>query len=106
MSETNERSVASAGSVAVAWAAVWPEDGDGIDCGWVYDSEEDAIHAASGGDGIDGRRGVGAVVPLYRSPSLTDAERAAIAMAYGRLGVMPGNDDITGTLLALLSRTK
>ncbi len=117
MSDTNERSVASAGSVAIAWAAVWPEDGNGIDCGWVYDNEEDAIHAAAGGDGIDGRRGVGTVVPLYRSPTLTDAEREAVDTAEASLMRESTNRNTpepvrqrfgaaVNTLRGLLERTK
>lgn len=109
MSDTNERSVGSDGSVAIAWAAVWPEDGNGIDCGWVYDNEEDAIHAAAGGDGIDGRRGVGTVVPLYRSPTLTHAEREAIEAAIDRFrDWVNGTDDEERevTLRGLLERLK
>ena len=65
----------------VAWAAVWPDGG--VDCNWIYDSKEDAEWAASGGDHIDGRRGVGTVVPLYREPkpALTDEEREAVIWA-------------------------
>ena len=61
----------------VAWAAVWPDDGDGVDCNWIYSSREDAEWAALKGDNIDGRRGVGTVIPLYRQPqlTLTDEER-------------------------------
>ena len=102
-------SPASAGSVPVAWAAVWPEDGDGIDCGWVYDNEEDAIHAASGGDGIDGRRGVGTVVALYRSPTLTDAEREAVEQAAGVCELDATDErrlEIAATLRGLLERLK
>ena len=64
----------------VAWAAVWPDDGDGVDCNWIYSSREDAEWAALKGDNIDGRRGVGTVIPLYRQPqpTLTDEEREAV----------------------------
>ena len=64
----------------VAWAAVWPDDGNGVDCNWIYSSREDAEWAALKGDNIDGRRGIGTVIPLYRKPqpTLTDAEREAV----------------------------
>ncbi len=67
MSDENERSVASAGSVAgkpVAWAAL-REDGD---IAWIGYTPEGAA------DGACGRQ----VVPLYRSPALTDEEVEAV----------------------------
>ena len=72
MSDENERSVASAGSVEgepVAWAAL-RDDGD---IAWIGYTPEGAA------DGACGRR----IVPLYRQPqpTLTDAERSAIKEA-------------------------
>jgi hypothetical protein len=80
----------------VAWAAVWPDDGDGVDCNWIYSSREDAEWAASGGDHIDGRRGVGTVVPLYREPkpTLTEQEREflqALRDAYQEMANQTGS---------------
>lgn len=72
MSDENERSVASDGSVSgkpVAWAAL-RDDGD---IAWIGYTPEGAA------DGACGRR----IVPLYRQPqpTLTDAERSAIKEA-------------------------
>ena len=68
MSDENERSVASTGSVEpVAWAAL-RDDGD---IAWIGYTPDGAA------DGACGRR----IVPLYRSPTLTDAEREAVKYA-------------------------
>jgi len=68
MSDTNERSVASTGSRLVAWA-VLRIDGSIYD---VYANEEEAKAID---EAVTGNHGV---VPLCRSPTLTDAEREAI----------------------------
>jgi hypothetical protein len=46
------------------------------------------------------------VVPLYRSPTLTDAEREAIADAAGRYveGITPKAQEYAATLRGLLER--
>lgn len=103
----------------VAWAAVWPDDGDGVDCNWIYSSREDAEWAALKGDNIDGRRGIGTVIPLYRKPqpTPTDAEREAVDTAEASL--MRESTDLNtpltvrqrlgaaaATLRGLLERTK
>ena len=73
MSETNERSVASDGSVQpVAWA-VMLADGERIYDVYATEEEAKAIDEA-----VTGNHGF---VPLYRSPTLTDAEREAIEWA-------------------------
>ena len=59
-----EPSPASAGSQPVAWAAL-NDDGD---IAWIGYTEEGAA------DGSSGR----AIVPLYRSPTLTDEEREVL----------------------------
>lgn len=67
MSETNERSVASDGSVQpVAWA-VMLADGERIYDVYATEEEAKAIDEA-----VTGNHGF---VPLYRKPTLTDAER-------------------------------
>ena len=68
MSDDIERSVASAGSQPVAWAVE-------------FDGEvEPFCLSFDKGRAIDEAGGVGRVVPLYRSPTLTDEERHAIAV--------------------------
>ena len=70
MNDENERSVASAGSVEpVAWAVVYPNDEVAI----VAFKRRDADERASASD---------RVVPLYRSPTLTDEEREAMRESY------------------------
>jgi hypothetical protein len=54
------------GSVAVTWAVMYP-NGKGVDA--VYEHEADAREAACGDQ---------EVVPLYRSPKLTECERVAM----------------------------
>ena len=76
MNDENERSVASAGSVAdepVAWAAL-RDDGD---IAWIGYTPDGAA------DGAAGRR----IIPLYRSPTLTDEERQAVRTAAGCMGM-------------------
>jgi hypothetical protein len=48
--------------------------------------------------------GVAEVVPLYRSPTLTNEERAAIGMAYSRLTAIPHYEAVSATLRGLLER--
>jgi hypothetical protein len=74
MNDENERSVASAGSVAkewsgvpIAWAAV-AQNGQPL---WLAYHRRDAEGAVVG---------MAEVVPLCRSPALTDAERAAVTV--------------------------
>jgi hypothetical protein len=69
MSNDNERSVASAGSQPVAWGVEF--DGEVGPFCLSFDK----------GNAIDEAGGVGLVVPLYRSPTLTDEEQLAIAWA-------------------------
>jgi len=66
MKDTDERSCAASGSQPVAWAVMYP-NGKGVDT--VFEYESDAREAACGDE---------EVVPLYRSTTLTDAEREAI----------------------------
>jgi len=76
MSDTNERSVASAGShgVAAAWAAFADDTGD---------TGVTSLNRASVEE-VANRMGW-SVVPLYRSPTLTDEERTAIGLARSLL---------------------
>ena len=74
MNDENERSVGSAGSVAgepVAWSIQWHGETrpDGY---WTYEDKNTAEICLAG----CGSKGV--VVPLYRQPTLTDAEREAL----------------------------
>ncbi len=89
MSDTNERSVASAGSQPVAWAVEF--DGEVEPFCLSFDKVR-AINDAGG---------VGRVVALYRSPTLTDAERQVIFRAMYRAA---GAD--SAILWSLLERTK
>jgi hypothetical protein len=59
----------------VAWAVTPTGKDEEIDCEFVYPD------AATAGDVALGCNGV--VVPLYRQPTLTDAERAALRDAIG-----------------------
>ena len=106
MSETNERSVASTGSAAgepVAWGVV---DDRGLQLA-IHATPERAGHMAKN-FGV----GLAEIVPLYRrqQPTLTDAEREAIADAiscceditYGGAA----NQEAADVLKALLERTK
>ena len=91
MSDTNE---------PVAWAVTPKGKDDEIDCEFVYQS------AATAGDVALDAGGV--VVPLYRSPTLTDAEREAVEWAAFEFdGVRPDNGRAAqqaATLRSLLSR--
>jgi hypothetical protein len=93
--DTNEPSPASAGShrEPVAWAVVLA-DGQRIYDVYGIEEEAKAIDEA-----VTGNHGV---VPLYRSLTLTDAEREAIEWyaGYGRDGLF------ADTLRSLLERTK
>ena len=73
MSDDTERSVGSAGSrrEPVAWAVMLP-DGDRIYDVYAIEEEAKAIDAV-----VTGNHGI---VPLYRSPTLTDAERDDITI--------------------------
>lgn len=73
MSDTNERSVASTGSVCepVAWLVT----GDGYEYATLLKEHAEVI--AEEEDGV--------VVPLYRKPTLTDAERAFLELHAERL---------------------
>ena len=92
-----EPSPASAGSQPVAWAVEF--DG-GV---------EPFCLSFDKGKAIDEAGGVGRVVPLYRSPTLTDEEREAIKMAVMReRGEWYGTLDYiwAATLQLLLERTQ
>jgi hypothetical protein len=95
MSDTNERSVASAGSQPVAWSVDW--DGE-IDCDFVYRDRESAMDVIADNDETSG-----VVVPLYRQPqpTLTDEERQVIFRAMYRAA---GVD--SAVLGSLLERTR
>lgn len=89
-------SPASSGSVPVAWAVVYPNDEVAV----IAFKRQDADGLASASD---------RVVPLYRSPTLTDAEREAVCMAM-TMYEFNDNDDqcakIAATLRGLLERLK
>jgi hypothetical protein len=97
MSDTDERSVASAGShrEPVAWAVVLA-DGQRIYDVYGIEEEAKAIDEA-----VTGNHGI---IPLYRSPTLTDEEKAAIALAKSRLGTSDGDWQADDVLAALLER--
>ena len=112
MSDENERSVASAGSVAgdpVAWA-VMPANSDY--CITLSTRMQACQHA------VRQKVSVGeyaskndlAVVPLYLSPTITDEEKRAIGWAAEMLevGSLPNslNRDDARTLRSLLERLK
>jgi hypothetical protein len=85
------------------WALEWKEDARRIDPEWVYGSREEAAEVNA-----TECHGRATVVALYRSPTLTDAERAAIE--YVLDGLLPDGDRegdmATGALRGLLARTK
>jgi len=103
MSDTNERSVASAGSQPVAWSVDW--DGE-IDCDFVYRDRESAMDVIADNDETSG-----VVVPLYRQPqpTLTDEERTFLRMVRDTYA-MQDDDEVCGMIAAsisgLLERTK
>ena len=75
MGDENERSVASAGSQPFAWAADIPgKFGAAPTVLFGYTEKLVRSIAAAGGDVVR-------PFPLYRSPTLTDAEREAISAA-------------------------
>jgi hypothetical protein len=87
--EVDEMSAASAGSQPVAWAVE-------------FDGEvEPFCLSFDKGKAIDEAGGVGRVVALYRSPTLTDEERQVIFRAMYRAA---GVD--SAILWSLLERTK
>ena len=98
MSEENERSVASAGSQPVAWAVEWKVDTK-IDRSTICYTEDAAQRKADECPALDG-----VVVPLYRQPTLTDAEREAVTVACGDSSQW-GRPHVA-TLMRLLERTK
>jgi hypothetical protein len=92
-------------SNAVLWALEWREDAGRLNPEWVYDNLQWANEVNA-----TGCYGRATVVPLYRSPTLTDAEREAIEKAIGREldaewygGPEPGR---VVALRGLLERTK
>jgi hypothetical protein len=93
-----EPSPASAGSQPVAWAVTSQGRAEEIDCEFVYPS------AATAGDVALDAGGV--VVPLYRSPTLTDEEREAVAY-FAAFHSSPRESDANAaaTLRGLLERT-
>jgi len=108
MNETNERSVASTGSVQpVAWAVasgshrvydIYDNEGEAVAiCLWLRDEEDD---------------GSWVTVPLYSKqpqPTLTHAERNDLAIAadaYADNDDDPDCERIAATLRGLLERTK
>ena len=102
MSDENERSAASDGSVKCEPAA-WLVDGGEYQYVSLFRESADAAANEEGG----------AVTPLYRSPTLTDAEREAVAAAIGWIESPSAEDEampddylpITDALRGLLKRT-
>jgi hypothetical protein len=103
MSDENERSVGSAGSVAggpVAWA-VTLADGERIYDVYAIEEEAKAIDEA-----VTGNHGV---VPLYRSPTLTDEERDTVwtvAEAYAGNDGDPECERLARVLQGIYQRLK
>ena len=107
MSDDTERSVASAGSQPVAWGN---EDDDGI-----YEVGLSEAHAhyvlERAANGKYSHRNP-RIVPLYRSPTLTDEEREALWCAvcdYNSMSRMmhkPTHGEIGSTLASLFERLK
>ena len=104
MSDNAEQSIPSRGShgsasrwngVPVAWAAVGK---NGVPM-WLAYHRPDAEGAVVG---------MAEVVPLYRSPTLTDEEREAIERASVAYELLPtvGAKQVSATLRSLLERTK
>ena len=94
MTDENEQSIPSRGSQPDAWA-VLRIDGSIYD---VYANEEEAKAID---EVVTGNHGV---ATLYRSPTLTNEERAAIGMAYSRLTAIPHYEAVSATLRGLLER--
>jgi hypothetical protein len=98
-----EPSPASAGSQPVAWAVWSPAWDYPISYASIYKRYEEAVE-------VCGKIGcsVDDIVPLYRSPTLTDEEREAIAEAAGAYNDNDDDEDcakIAATLRTLLERT-
>ena len=98
MSETNERSVASTGSVAdepAAWAVL---DSRGMVC-VAYICREAAEAYCEGT--------FNRMAPLYRQPALTDAEREAVeeVIDYLQPAGQKHQNHVAATLRGLLERT-
>jgi hypothetical protein len=94
---------ASAGSHGPAlWALEWKEDAGRIDPEWVYGTCEEATEVNE-----TGCYGRATVVPLYRSPTLTDEEREAVEWfaCYG-VDRPLGHSTTLRSLLARTDRTK
>lgn len=102
MSDTNEPSGGSDGAVEpAAWAIQFHGDsGPYIDWDLAWPTREQAEEFLS-----ECTRSNGVVVSLYFSPTLTDAEREAVATA-ARIAGFVGETDIKATLRGLLERTK
>ena len=82
----------------VAWLVEGCEYGTG--CEYQYASLlKESVEAAVRDNG-------GRLVPLYRSPTLTDAEREAIELAYSRMTADTHYAAVATTLRGLLERTK
>ena len=98
MNDTNERSVASAGSHGpVAFAVM-------LSSGCMYGLHEEQWEATAICEALKTHDISHAlVVPLYRSPTLTDAEREAIEWASR---VEWGSNPHAATLRGLLERTR
>ena len=82
----------------VAWGIAWSHDD--LDCEHVYESRGNAKAVADNGKG--------SIIPLYRSPTLTDAEREAVEVAarfMDKWGGVP-NTIASDALRGLLERTK
>ena len=98
MNDNDEQSIPSRGSQPVAWAVEF--EGEAEPFCLSFDQ----------GKAIDEAGGVGKVFPLYRSPTLTDAERDAIAWAINKTA--QAYDDSEGgpikreAMRGLLNRTK
>ncbi len=95
-SESVERGLPRTGNTQepVAWAVIYPTGDAGVLCFFRRDAEERATASDR-------------VVPLYRSPTLTDEEREAIYRAEARLRTAYVPDDATAaTLRSLLARTQ
>ena len=95
MNDTNERSAASAGSQPAAWAN---EDDDGI---YEVGLSEARAHyilerAASGMYSHRNPR----IIPLYRSPTLTDEEREALEWAEVAAMVDAANETVADDVVA------
>ena len=96
MNDENERSVASLGSVAgepACWAA--------IDASGRVVFTESSEKACGSVDPLTQRR----IIPLYRSPTLTDAEREAVTWA-AITADSEYDSRRADTLRGLLERTK